>query len=438
MQEIQRMERMKRIIISLRQSVCVFSPVFSAFILCLACLLPQELPAAAPLRYEAPPTLKASFLLPPDMLSGPLFRVDDQVPTDGLLGHFTLRSEQGTFVVPGRELLRIRIAELPAIQQLNQMSKSQVFLDALGKAAAKPVESAANMITHPVETVQNLPAGIGRLFDRIELGAKKITQAATDPGKSDSQRTQETLNRVGSATITALGFEQGRRQLAKSLGVDPYTTNPVLAQKLTDIAWVAFSGRLAVNTLVTVFVPASIAISGTSITNDLVYETPAADLIVMNQKKLFAMGASESQAQALLNNRWYSLSVLTFLVTELDQLANATGRLDVIALAATAKNEEEARFFTASVHLLSQLNAGKRPLRKMIGKGTVTGVTPGGEVVVPAPVDYVSWTERIGRFAQRPDLKSAKRSIWLTGKISDVAERGFIRLGWRLFEASSP
>ena len=28
--------------------------------------------------------------------------------------------------------------------------------------------------------------------------------------------------------------------MAKSLGVDPYTTNPVLAQKLTDTAWVAF------------------------------------------------------------------------------------------------------------------------------------------------------------------------------------------------------
>jgi hypothetical protein len=437
-QENQRMELMKRIINSTRQSVHVFTPTFTALVLCLACLLPRALLAAPPPRYEAPPTLKASFLLPSEMLSGPLFKVDDQVPTDGLLGHFTLRSELGTFVVPGRELLRIRIAELPAIQQLNGMSKSQVFIDALGHAAAKPIESAATMITNPVQTVQNLPAGISRLFDRIELGAKKITQSATDPGKSDSQRTEETLSRVGSATITALGFEQGRRQLAKSLGVDPYTTNPVLAQKLTDIAWVAFSGRLAVNTLVTAFVPASIAISGTSITHDLVYETPAADLIVMNRQKLLAMGASETQAQALLNNRWYSLSVLTGLVTELERLAKVTGRSEVIALAATATNEEEARFFAASVQLLTRLNASRRPVRKLIGKGTVIGITPGGEVVVPAPVDYLSWTERIGRFAQRPDLKAAKRSIWLTGKISEVAERGFIGLGWHVYEASSP
>jgi hypothetical protein len=428
---------MKRMIISLRQSVYVFSLTFTAFVLGLASFLSHELLAAPP-PYEAPPTLKASTLLPPDMISGPLFKVDDQVPTDGLMGHFTLRSELGTFVVAGRELLRIRIAELSAIQQLEATSKSQVFLDALGKAAAKPIESAANIITHPVQTVQNLPSGISRLFDRVSMGVQKIGEATTDPTKSDSQRAEEAMSRVGSATITALGFEQGRRQLAKGLGVDPYTTNPVLSQKLTDVAWVAFSGRLAVNTVVAVFVPASMAISGTSIANDLVYDTPSADLIIMNKQKMLAMGASETQAQALLSNRWYSLSVLTSLVTELELLPGVMGRPDVLALAATAQNEEEARFFAASVHLLSRLNAGKRPIRKMIGKGTVIGIAPTGEVVVPGPVDYVSWTERLGRFAQRPDLKASKRSLWLTGKISEVAERGFIGLGWHLFEASSP
>jgi hypothetical protein len=427
------MESMKRN--ALKQSARVFSAALSRPALWLVCLLAFATPAAAVPPFEKPPVLKAAFLLPPDMISGPLFKVDNEVPTDGLMGRYTLRSELGTFVVAGRELLRIRIAELPAIQQLNTMSKSQVFLDALGKAAAKPIESATNIITHPVQTVQNLPAGVSRLFDRIELGAKKITQTASDPDKSNTQRAEEAMSRVGSATITALGFEQGRRQLAKSLGVDPYTTNSILAEKLTDIAWVAFSGRVAVNSMVSVFVPASMAISGTSIANDLVYDTPTADLIVMNQQKMLAMGASETQAQVLLNNRWYSLSVLTLLMTELERLSAVAGRPEVIALAAAARNEEEARFFAASVHLLARLKATERPFRKMLARGTVVAITPSGEEVVPAPVDYLSWTERISRFAQRPDLKAPKRSVWLTGKISKVAERGFIWLGWKLFEA---
>jgi len=369
------------------------------------------------------------------MVSGPLFRVDDEVPTDGLMGRYTLRSELGTFVVPGRELLRIRIAELPAIQQIEAMSKSKVFVDAVGRAAAKPLESAANIVTHPVETVQSLPAGISRLFDRVSLGAQKISEAAADPTQSDSKRAQETMSRVGSVTITALGFEQGRRQLAKSLGVDPYTTNPVLAEKLTDAAWVAFSGKLAVNILTTAVVPASMAISGTSITNDLVYDTPAADLINMNKQKMLNLGASQAQAQALLNNRWYSLSVLTSLMTELERLTGVAGRSEVIELAATAQNEEEARFFASGVRMLARLHMTDRPIGKVIGRGTVIGVTSNGGIIVPAPVDYVSWTERIGRFAQRPDLKAKQQTAWLTGKTSPVAQKGFSGLGWKLYIA---
>jgi hypothetical protein len=423
---------MKQILIVLKQSVQLHSTIFPSLLICFACLLTFIAPAQAQRGFEAPPVLKARVLLPPEMLAGPLFRVDDEVPTDGLMGRFTLRSHLGTFVVPGRELLRIRIAELPAIQQLEEMSKSQVFVDALGKAAAKPIESAAQIVSDPVGTLSNLPSGVSRLFDRVSLGAQKITQAASDPTKSDSQRAEEAASRVGSATITALGFEQGRRQLAKSLGVDPYTTNPVLAQKLTDIAWVAFSGRMAVNVAVSAFVPASMAISGTSITRDLVYDTPSADLIVMNKRKLLTMGATEAQAEALLNNRWYSLSVLTSLVMELERLSGVAGKPEVVALAATAKNEEEARFFASSVHMLARLNDSGTPISRVAGRGTVVGNTSGGAVIVPAAVDYVSWTERIGRFAERSDVKAKQRSIRLTGKTSDLAQRGFTRLGWKL------
>lgn len=411
-----------------------------ALIVGLTCTMPGESQAAAPLRFEAPPILKAADLLPPQLRSGPLFQVDDRVPTDGLLGHFTLRSELGTFVVPGRELLKIRIAELSAIQQLENMSKSRVFVEALGRAAAKPLESAGQIITHPVETVTSLPAGISRMFDRVSLGAQKISEAATDPTKSDAQRAEEAAGRVGSATITALGFEQGRRQLAKSLGVDPYTTNPVLAQKLTDIAWVSFSGRLAVNTLTAALVPASLAISGTSITHDLVYDTPSADLIVKNKEKVLAMGATEAQAKALLNNRWYSLTVLTSMVTELERLSDVAGRPDVIALAATATNEEEARFLAAGVQILARLHTTTTPIRRVTGHGTVVGFAADGAVIVPAQVDYVSWTERVARFAERSDLKARKRGIWVTGKASasPLAKQGFNKLGWTFHEVSLP
>lgn len=422
---------MKRII-KIRLSKPTSSFALSVVAICMACLLAFSFQAAAMPAYQKPPTLRASYLLPPNMISGPLFQVDDQVPTDGLMGIYTLRSEFGTFVVPGRELLRIRIAELPAIQQLDAMKSSKVFLDAMGKAAAKPLQSAENIVTKPVETLTGLPSGIARLFGSIKQGAQEIAQTASNSSDSGTQRAEATVDRIGSVTATALGYEQARRQLAKSLGVDPYTTNPVLAKKLSDVARVAFYGRLTVNGLVTAFVPASIAISGTSFTSDLVYDTSAADLLIMNKQKLLNMGASDAQVQALLNNKWYSLSVLTSLVSELERLRGVTGIPEVIALAATAKNEQEARFFASSVQMLAWLKATGTPISKVAGRGTVIGIGPNGGIIIPAPVDYISWTERIGNFAKRPDLRARQRNIWLSGKMSGAAQRGFTELNWTL------
>jgi hypothetical protein len=395
-------------------------------------------PALAQPAFEAPAVLRARDLLPTSMHAGALFQVDDRVPTDGLLGHYTLRSGFGTFVAPGRELLRIRIAELPAIQHLETQSKTDVFLQAAGNAAARPVEAVVSLVTDPVDTIQGIPQGISRFFDRVELGAQHIEQAASDQTKTESERAQETAQRIGSATITALGFEQVRRQLAKGLAVDPYTTNPVLSKKLTDMAWVAFSGRLGVNVLTSAFVPGSTAISGLSFTHDLVYDTPAADLIVLNQQKMLAMGATDAQAETLLSNRWYSLSVLTALVTELERLGGVEGRADVLALAATATNEEDARFLAASAHLLARLNVTGVPLARAEGRGTVIGIARDGTLVIPAPVDYLSWTARVGAFAGRPDLAAARRGIWLTGRVSGAAYQGFTGQGWVFHDVTLP
>ena len=394
------------------------------------CLWGAARAAAAEPAFEAPPVLSARSLLPADMLVGPLFQVDDTVPTDGYMGHYTLRSPLGTFTVAGHDLLKTRIAELVAIQQLDQMSQTDVFLKGMAGAAAKPVESAMNLITDPVQTVQSIPAGLGRFFDRVGLGAQSIMAANSDPGKTGQEKTAETAQRVGDVTITALGFEQARRQLAKGLGVDPYTSNPVLTEKLTNTAWVSFSGRVGVNLLVSAVVPASMAISATSFTNDLVYDTSKADLIVQNRQKMITMGASEAQADALLKNRWYSLTVLTSLVSELERLAGLAGRPEVIALAATIENEQEARFLAASAQMLATLNVTGVPLKELAARRTVVGITSDGAIVVPAPVDYLSWTESIGRVAGRPDLQAPRRGIWLAGRMSARAQQGFSSMGW--------
>ena len=104
----------------------------------------------------------------------------------------------------------------------------------------------------------------------------------------------------------------------------------------------------------------------------------------------------------------------------------------MVALAATARSEEQARFLAAAVRMLGK----GRALEEVTATGTVVGREKGGGIVVPAPVDYVSWTERVARFANRGDLKATERSIVLTGKMSPRARQEFDALGWKVTQGS--
>src|SRR5258707_11136065 len=112
------------------------------------------------------------------------------------------------------------------------------------------------------------------------------------------------------ATITPLGFEKERRDRAKGLGVDPYPTNTVLSENLTDAAWVAFSGRFLIQTATSILVPYSMAMSAVTITNSTVYYTPAGDLVNKATAIFKENRASDAQGQAPAQNQQYSLSVL--------------------------------------------------------------------------------------------------------------------------------
>jgi NAD-dependent DNA ligase len=179
-----------------------------------------------------------------------------------------------------------------------------------------------------------------------------------------------------------------------------------------------------------VVVPGSIVLSATNFTNDLVWDTPRGDLIVRNETALKDLGVPQTPARAFMKNAAIPLSVKTDLVQNLEKLGSVKGRAAVVELAATAHSEEQARFLATAVRLLGK----RRGLEEMTATGTVVGREQGGAIVVPAPVDYVSWTERVARFANRNDLKAAQRTILLTGKMSPRARQEFEALGWKVEE----
>jgi hypothetical protein len=385
--------------------------------------------------YQPEPVLQAKDLVATELLKGPHYTVDSRVPVKDFVAHFTIRSDYGTFKAHGIRMFQVRVREVYALTQLDQMSQTKEFAEAAAQAVARPLTSAVNMIVNPVETVEGLPGGVSRLFGRIELGAESLASAATAPGQSGEQQVASVSERVGTITVDALGYQKERRDLAKSLGVDPYTTNPVLAKKLDDMARVAFSGRFVIQTAMTVLVPGSTIMSAVSITNSSIYDTPAGDLINSDKAIFAATGASPAQVTALMKNPQYSVSLLTDLALGVRRLQGVNGLASVVPFAAIAKTQDETNFVTSAVNMLARYNESTERLTLVTAPGPVLGRGVSGRMVVAGPVDYVAWTQRAAHFAERDDLKTPNRLIWLSGQMDRRADKEVTARGWTVFES---
>src|SRR5208282_5186959 len=375
-------------------------------------------------------------LMPASALSGPGFSVQPQAPTNGAMGQYTIvadasvfRGDAGTYYIDSLDMLKIRLSEIPAIAQLENISETGVFAKELASSAERPVTDAANMVIHPMDTVTGLPSGVGQFFGRVSLGAGEIASSASSSFGS-GQAAGETAN----ATLTALGYGQVRRDLARKLHVDPYSSDPILTKKLNKVAWVMFSARMTVDTAM-MAVPGSMIITSVEFTDDLVYQTPKADLILLVQKKLQNLGLSPEDVAGFTGNTAIPLSLQVSAVKDLEALGDIPGRRAAAVAIGNVMTEYQARFLVTSLKMLGQWSQQKSPVTGIQVPGGLVARDQNGTVILPAPVDYLSWTPRIAGFATDPQLMSLQnRVLWITGKMTPLARQQLAANGWSVRE----
>ncbi|MGB8684374.1 MAG: hypothetical protein WCD12_15920 [Candidatus Binatus sp.] len=388
-------------------------------------------------QYEEPPIVNVADLMPGTPLSGQGFSVQPQAPTNGAMGQYTIvadpsvfHDDAGTYYVESLDMLKIRLSEIPAIVQLDGMSNSSVFAQALASSALRPVNAAANMVMHPMDTVTGLPGGVGDLFGRVSLGAGQIASSA-----ANSFGSGKAAGQAGNATLTALGYDQVRRQLAHELHVDPYSSDPILTKKLNHVAWVMFSARMTVSAAM-MAVPGSIIITAVTVTNDLVYQTPRADLIILVQKKLKSFGLSQEEIVTFSTNTAIPLSVQVDAVKELEALGHIPGRHAAAVAIGNVMTEYQARFLVTSLHMLNQWGQRQAPIAAIQAPGVLVANDQNGATILPAPVDYLSWTQRIAGFATDPQLLGMQnRVLLITGGMTPLARQQLGDKGWNVQSA---
>jgi len=380
---------------------------------------------------EPMPTLAAAALAPAAVLNGAGYTVDASAPVVGYMGQFTLRAPAGTFNADGAEMLGIRVGELTVIAQLSQLSQSGVFADALAASAMKTGAAIGQAVMNPVETVSGIPAGVGRFF---QSAATTISRATESTGSSTSSQRASTSD----TAMDLLGVNKAKRRIAKQVGADPYTTNPILAKQLDDLAKAAFAGGVSLDAALAVSTAGvATAISATATVSNLVWDKSPADIRTINENKLAAMGVGPDTIRAFVTNRWLTPTLSVPFVEHLAQMPTAKGRVAVVTLASTVASEGEARFMLNAVNIARQIGTERDPVVALDLGGRILMVrTRGGRMEVPAPVDYVVWTEPVRAFAERKDLKGAKRNILITGVASAPAREGLHATGWSIQEHS--
>jgi hypothetical protein len=406
--------------------------------------------------WEAPPVLDASSILPRELARGPDHEVEARVTTDDLLQHFRLRSTFGPFDVDSREMLEIRVREVYAISRLDAVSKTSVFTKAFAESTSSTYASVKRVVDRPRETAHAVPAGASRFLKR----AYRMAQKGVDQGKdalvtderekaeaekekaarvaqglpaekTAEEKTRAAAGATGDAAKSVFGWNRARREWAKKLEVDPYTTNPVLAKKLDDVAWAAFAGGMGFN----VVLPPVPLLGTVKTVSGLAWDVPPEDVEARNDAKMERMGVPREVRRDLFASRHFPPTLEIALVDGLEALDGTADRAAAVAWAATSESEIDARWCVAAVRILGRYREKKEPVARLfVSRDTLVGVDRSGSWIVPLPVETLAWTEEALAQVPSADEAPARHELWLLGTTTPRARKELEARGWTVSE----
>jgi hypothetical protein len=386
---------------------------------------------AAQSGYESSITLRASKVLPPDLLSGPNHRVEETVYNDGFLNHYGIGSKFGTFTAVSTAMLRKRIGEINAMVRMEQIKGTKEFTSSIKEAGMDTVGGFKNLATKPVETVKGAVSGLAVAF-------RRAGDAITGPKRSDAE---------DSRLKDLIGFSKTKREYAYQLDVDAYSDNQKLQDRLNEISWAGYAGGLtwaAAMAAVPGGAGLAITVSGThKLLNDVFRTTPPVDLRRTNAEKLKSMDVHEEVADAFLNNSVYSPRHQTILVNALEEMKGVRNRATFVRLAAATTNIDTAFFRQRQAEMYAGYYKAVAPLETFLALGEFAAArTAKNEVVFNVPLDHLVWTQDMAKLLTAADARVTQltrpvnKQLWVTGTVSAQARKEIESRGWRLQENS--
>lgn len=392
---------------------------------------------------EPEPRLAARELLPKGTRTqGSGWRIEPQVQIESHLGRFVFETDWGRLEAHGSEIALERIAEMPTIPRLEAISRVDVFADALVKSAERTGQAVVRVVSDPVGTVQGLPSGIARLVrrtaDRVrdvstnvsDAVARQREQGAGGEAESESDPTDPLVD-FGKELA---GVNRARRELARELGIDPYTRNPLIQERLERLAWAAVAGGISMKAaLGNVGGFAGEALATTTRLDKLVWEASPQEIRRVLEQRLVERGAEAREAREFLRNGAFTPTQQVAFVDALVALGTPQGLGATLELARGVRSEAHARFLVDQLRLIGRhLERGDAVVELVALELAVAARTRRGQYLVTLPVDRLSWTEDLRAIATEARSLPSRRRIVVTGSVSPLARRELQRAGFSI------
>jgi hypothetical protein len=409
--------------------------------------------------YETPPSVAFDTVFPGIAAKGENYTIEPAVPTDGFLTRAVIKSEFGDFAALGPGMLEIRLHEIEALAKLQTFEASEEFQRGAKESAQDKMSGLKQVYEKPKEAAAGISDGVSRFFKRSYRATKTGVQTVNDvihdrtpgsiegagaklPGSQKSQALPDSESKYkkaakasGSTAVNILGFDDSRRKLAKRLGVDPYTTNPVLDEKLDEVTWSIFAGDFGID-LATSLIPGSIVITTSGLVTNWVWDTPPGDLRVKIEQALLHLGISQENIDRLLRHRAYPLSYQAAFTSALQAMDKVDGHEKIIPLALSVQTVDQARFVVNTLRMLQRYHETVQKLKEIDVLGTVFATNTKDTIVITAPVDYVSWSEMLDRFSGRDRFTSQPHELHIAGTMSAMASEQLSKRGWIIHQNS--
>jgi hypothetical protein len=371
--------------------------------------------------------LRASDVLPRDVLTGPNYTVRETVTNDGFVNIYELDTLYGPVEVESTALLLKRVAELRALSKMEELKGTSVYLGTLKNTAIAPLKTAVGLVTAPVGTAKGVVSGIGNFFTKIGDG-----MASVDPHKDK-------------LLPAVLGQSAFKREYAYAFDIDPDTTYGPLQKALTDVAWTSAAGGLTVQ-MAFMAIPgvggAVVGLGGTVDTlKNMVRDKTPPELEKFNRGSLYDMDIVDPLAATFLSSPVYSPREKTFLVGALAGMTGVKDRGVFVEAAATDCDESVALFMRVEAEMMAQYAERAKNIDRFINIGGFPLLLTKDDIIQGMfPLDHVAWTEGLEQkerivsdaIQKIPGVKG--KALWITGTVDPVARKALEDRGWKVEE----